>query len=61
MLTATLSHFWPAPARAATTPEPPRKRLTPIFIGDAVQPWAGETMLLAILRQDAEGDDPMAG
>lgn len=57
MFAATLSHFWSAPAREAAAPEPPRKRPPPIFIADAVHPWQGETLLLAILRAEA-ADDP---
>lgn len=60
MLSAALSGFWSLPAREETSPEPPRKRPGPIFIGDAVQPWGAETMLLAVMRRDAEraaGDD----
>lgn len=54
MITATFSGFWGAPARDDSAPEPPGKRPGPIFIGDAVQPWGAETMLLAVMRRDAE-------
>lgn len=52
MFAAALSSFWASPAREDTVPEPPKKRPTPLFIGDAVQPWGGETMLLSILRRE---------
>lgn len=51
--------FWPAPRRrdtATTAPERPKRR-PPVFIHDAITPWNGETMLLALLRQQAETDD----
>ena len=54
MFAATFSAFWTAPAKDRTAPEPPRKRPAPVFIGDAVQPWQGETMLLALLRAGSE-------
>ena len=42
-----------AETRAVEGP-PPRKRLHgPVFIGDAVTPWAGETLLLSRLRAQA--------
>ncbi|MGA9435358.1 MAG: hypothetical protein WBV62_14085 [Roseobacter sp.] len=47
------SFFWATEPREVTAPEPPKKRPTPVFIGDAVQPWGGETLLLSILRDDA--------
>lgn len=54
MFATAVSFFWPAAdASAATQPEP-RRRPSPIFIGDAVQPWGRETLLLAVLRRDAE-------
>ena len=44
-------------APAATGPKPAR-RSGPVFIHDAVTPWLGETVLLALLRQQAEDDQP---
>jgi hypothetical protein len=32
----------------------PEKRAAPVFIGDAIQPFGGETLLLALLRRDAD-------
>ncbi|MCV3271627.1 hypothetical protein [Roseobacter sinensis] len=57
MFASAISLFWSIPdARGATGPAP-RRRPSPIFIGDAVQPWGRETLLLEILRRDAE-DQP---
>ncbi|MEM1353061.1 MAG: hypothetical protein AAGF27_12005 [Pseudomonadota bacterium] len=53
MLTATLNAFWPALPKTDSAPQPPRKYRGPIFIGDAVMPWGRETLLLALLREDA--------
>jgi len=53
MFASALSSFWASPLREDVAPEPPKKRPTPLFIGDAVQPWGGETMLLSILRDEA--------
>ena len=59
MFAATLSSFWSSPkVQEATRPPKPRRAASPLFIGDAVQPWAGETMLLALLREDQENDQP---
>lgn len=57
MITATFAQFWTLPPREKSTPEPPKKRPGPLFIGDAVQPWGHETMLLTLLRRDAAKDD----
>jgi len=57
MFASALSSLWVSPRREDTASEPPKKRPTPLFIGDAVQPWGGETMLLSILRRDALRDD----
>lgn len=43
-----------ATAQTRPVPEPPARRGTPVFIGDAVQPWGGETLLLEIIRRDAD-------
>ncbi|WP_282129039.1 hypothetical protein [Roseobacter litoralis] len=53
MFATSLSHLWSIPARDTTKPEPPRKSAGPVFIGDAVQPWGSETLLLALLREEA--------
>jgi hypothetical protein len=55
--------FWARAAKdsARTAPNRTRHR-APVFIGDAVVPWRGETLLLALLREqalrelDPEGD-----
>ena len=56
MLAASLSSFWPSFTRENVAPDRPRKRSAPIFIGDSVQPFAGETLLLSILRADGIAD-----
>lgn len=33
----------------------PKTCRSPVFIGDAVIPWGAETLLLKLLREDAEG------
>ena len=58
MPSLTLSFFRPWEAPARTAPSPPRSSRAPVFIGDAVQPWAGSTLLLAILQsQAAQAED----
>ena len=54
MFAAPFWTFWTLPARSDTQPAAPERRAPPVFIGDAVQPWAGETMLLSLLRQEAQ-------
>ena len=57
MLTATLSSlFWRAPAPSQAETAPPKPRAAPVFIGDAVAPFAGETLLLSLLRAQAQRD-----
>lgn len=60
MSTATRLSFGPVAAedRAATGSER-RPRPAPVFIHDAVIPWRGETLLLTILRAQADqtGED----
>lgn len=34
-----------------------KPRRSPVFIQDAVTPWGGETLLLALLRAQQEGTD----
>ncbi|WP_298840137.1 hypothetical protein [uncultured Roseobacter sp.] len=43
-------------ADTATAPERPVRRKSPVFIGDAVQPWGPDTLLLDLMRRDAESD-----
>ncbi|MBO9445818.1 hypothetical protein J7416_08305 [Ruegeria sp. R14_0] len=43
-------------ADTATGPEPKPMR-APVFIQDAVTPWGSETLLLKLLRDQAEGQD----
>ncbi|WP_299408340.1 hypothetical protein [uncultured Roseobacter sp.] len=57
MFTSALSFFWPTFSLERAAAKPPQPRPAPIFIGDAVQPWGGETMLLQILRHEAETKD----
>ncbi len=59
MSTTTQSGFWQwlAPAQRsaeARTGGEQKPRPGPIFIGDAVVPWKGSTLLLEILREDAK-------
>ncbi|MEM9576377.1 MAG: hypothetical protein AAF999_05125 [Pseudomonadota bacterium] len=54
MLTAAFSSFWHQIPQVRAAPAPVRKRPAPVFIGDAVQPFAGETLLLSIWRGAAE-------
>jgi hypothetical protein len=57
MFANALTSFWALGPKEKAVPEPPGKRPAPVFIGDAVQPWAGETMLLSVLRQQAEDEN----
>lgn len=54
MFATAISFFWSSPTAPAATQPEPKRRPSPIFIGDAVQPWGRETLLLAVLRRDAE-------
>lgn len=47
--------FWAdADADGNSTTGPERRRMrSPVFIGDALTPWGGETLLLAMLRAQA--------
>lgn len=56
MFANALSFFWSVPLASDTTLKPLVKRHPPIFIGDAVQPFAGETLLLTLLREAALRD-----
>lgn len=42
--------------RTTTAPEP-RPLRAPVFVQDAVMPWQGETLLLALLRQQVQDQD----
>lgn len=57
MLAAALSSFWFAPAQEDTAPAPRSRSAAPVFIGDALQPWGHDTMLLHILRRDMSKED----
>ncbi len=52
MLTTAVSFFWPMSDAPATTRPERRRQPGPIFIGDAVQPWGQDTLLLAVLLRD---------
>ena len=39
---------------AAAMNKPPRKPRSPIFIADAVTPFAGETLLLCLFRRELD-------
>jgi hypothetical protein len=56
MIAATLSAFWRLPERAQSDTAPPKPPAAPVFIGDAVMPFAGETLLLSLLRAQALRD-----
>lgn len=56
MFAATFSQFWGAVATAEAQTAPPRRKPAPLFIGDAVQPFGGETLLLTLLREEAMRD-----
>ena len=56
MFANTRFYFWSQVPVVDTVTEPPVKSHPPVFIGDAVQPWAGETRLLKILRDAALRD-----
>lgn len=43
--------------RTAAAPEPQCKRTQPLFIGDAVQPFGQETVLLHLLREEQRAKD----
>jgi hypothetical protein len=44
---ATFAWLWKVPQRAETDTSPPRRRVPgPVFLHDAVVPWAGGTVLL---------------
>ena len=57
-MTAAIARIFPAflPAtRPVSTPASAKKRVRqPVFIHDAIVPWQGETLLLAMLSNDME-------
>jgi hypothetical protein len=57
---AALQTFWAPIGFTETVPEPQPRKTTPVFIGDAVQPWGRDTLLLEIIRRDEarRGDQP---
>lgn len=54
MIASVLTSFWGVSPVATTTPARSKPRSSPVFIGDAVQPWGCDTMLLEILHRDRE-------
>ena len=56
MFAQALLSFWPEDISEKVATETPKRRASPVFIYDAVQPWAGETLLLALLRDAAVRD-----
>lgn len=54
MFAAALNSFWAVDTVKREKPARPKRLSTPVFIGDAVQPWNGQTMLLEIIRRDAD-------
>jgi hypothetical protein len=52
-----LAGYFTARETDATTGGDHRPRPGPLFIQDAVTPWRGETLLLALLRADIERAD----
>jgi hypothetical protein len=61
MFASALNPFWwMARSDTATGPEPKPRRSTPVFIGDAIQPLGRNTVLLEIMRRDAERLDGMS-
>ncbi len=56
MFATARAYFWSDIPLADTDVSPPVKRHPPVFIGDAVQPWAGQTLLLTLLRDAALRD-----
>ena len=52
MFANALASIWFPPDAVQATPERAPRR-APVFVGDAVQPFAGETLLLTLLREAA--------
>lgn len=48
--------FWPVSAPDRAAEQPPARRPSPVFIGDAIQPWGSETLLLSILQREQKDD-----
>ncbi|WP_299779284.1 hypothetical protein [uncultured Roseobacter sp.] len=59
MFASAVSFFWPPVSQAPVRPAPPKRYPSPVFIGDAVQPWGQGTMLLDILRREADADQSL--
>ena len=55
MTTATQALFAPRDDTPATTGPAPARRPGPVFIQDAVTPFGGATLLLALLRAEHMG------
>ena len=53
MIALGLSLFRPLATPERRMSPVSEKRAAPVFIGDAVQPCGGETLLLALLRREA--------
>ncbi|WP_295311442.1 hypothetical protein [Roseobacter sp.] len=47
---------WTLPERDRTAPARQPRKSTPVFIGDAVQPLGRDTLLLEIIRRDAQAE-----
>jgi hypothetical protein len=52
MLAALWTPVWFSRSDTKDITAQPKPRPSPVFIGDAMQPWDGGTMLLDILRRD---------
>jgi hypothetical protein len=56
MIATAFSYFRPPLVAARTQARRPQTRGAPVFIGDAVHPWEGATLLLAILNRQASDE-----
>lgn len=54
MFSNAVTYPWVSHTADKTAAEPPKPRRTTVFITDAVQPWGDETLLLMLLRRDAQ-------
>ena len=57
MITASFPAFWSRPAEVTQQAKPHKKYVAPLFIGDAVQPFGADTLLLEILRRGASENE----
>lgn len=48
--------FWPVSAPDRAAEQPPARRPSPVFIGDAIQPWGSDTLLMSILQREQKDD-----